>query len=163
MKHELYSPKKNHNLTKDLVKNFSQNVCAGDIFSLNGPLGVGKTQFVKYIGNDLHVKDYITSPTYGLVHFYNTPNLNIMHVDAYRLESQQEFCDLGLEEFFDNHLTFIEWGDKLELLFDMFIHVQLKFDEMDEQNRLVDFTVKGIDMDSRKTKKWCHFIGNLMS
>ena len=85
---------------------------AGDAVILSGALATGKTQFVKYLSNFLEIKDVVTSPTFTLVHFYQGGRLSLIHVDAYRLESEAEYNDLTLDNFLDNHAILIEWGDK---------------------------------------------------
>ncbi len=68
----------------------------GDIISLTGDLGAGKTTLTKSIGKGLGVEDYITSPTFTLINEYNG-RLNLYHFDVYRLEGPIDLYDLGLK------------------------------------------------------------------
>lgn len=86
----------------------------GDIISLTGDLGAGKTTLTKSIGKGLGVEDYITSPTFTLINEYNG-RLNLYHFDVYRLEGPIDLYDLGFEEYiYSNGVSIIEWGDKIE-------------------------------------------------
>lgn len=80
--------------------------------SLEGPLGAGKTHFVKAVATHLGITDPVTSPTFTLLHTYRSGSSVLHHSDWYRLESAAEAEALGLEEYFGEGLTFIEWGDR---------------------------------------------------
>jgi tRNA threonylcarbamoyladenosine biosynthesis protein TsaE len=93
----------------------------GDIFSINGPLGAGKTSLVQGMAKGLGVKETVNSPTFNIIKIYKFKNLKssiqkFIHIDAYRLKSSQELLDLGIEEIFisKNSLILIEWGDKVK-------------------------------------------------
>jgi tRNA threonylcarbamoyladenosine biosynthesis protein TsaE len=84
---------------------------AGDCLLLHGPMGSGKTQFVKFIIQALGSQDPVTSPTYGLANFYQTNRMPVLHVDTYRLSGVEEYRQLGLDEYYDSHLILVEWGE----------------------------------------------------
>ena len=89
----------------------------GDIISLMGDLGAGKTTLTKSIGKGLGVEDYITSPTFTLINEYKG-RIWLYHFDVYRLENVTDLEDLGFEEYFySNGVSIIEWGDKIEEIF----------------------------------------------
>lgn len=86
----------------------------GDIISLTGDLGAGKTTLTKSIGKGLGVEDYITSPTFTLINEYKG-RINLYHFDVYRLEGSMDLYDLGFEEYiYSEGISIIEWGDKIE-------------------------------------------------
>ncbi|NJC23104.1 tRNA threonylcarbamoyladenosine biosynthesis protein TsaE [Arthrobacter pigmenti] len=92
---------------------------AGDLLILTGELGAGKTTFAQGLGRGLGVREGIISPTFVLVR--NHPSLTggpaLVHVDAYRLESDAEIDDLDLESTVDDSVTVVEWGaDRVEHL-----------------------------------------------
>ena len=87
---------------------------AGDCLLLNGPLAVGKTHFVQTFAAVMEVQDNVTSPTYTLVHLYQTASLPLVHVDAYRLQSVEEYEDLALYDQQIDSITLIEWGEKVQ-------------------------------------------------
>ncbi|MDD7835447.1 MULTISPECIES: tRNA (adenosine(37)-N6)-threonylcarbamoyltransferase complex ATPase subunit type 1 TsaE [Paenarthrobacter] len=106
---------------------------AGDLLVLTGELGAGKTTFTQGLGEGLGVRAGIISPTFVLVRIH--PNLpdgprpggpDLVHVDAYRLESAAEIDDIDLENTMDTAVTVVEWGrDRVEHLSESRLEVQL--------------------------------------
>jgi tRNA threonylcarbamoyladenosine biosynthesis protein TsaE len=83
----------------------------GDVISLSGDLGAGKTVFVQGLAAALSVKGRVTSPTFTIVHEYHGRH-RILHIDVYRLNSFQEVLDLGFEELLDPEaIMLVEWGE----------------------------------------------------
>jgi tRNA threonylcarbamoyladenosine biosynthesis protein TsaE len=87
-------------------------------FAFYGPMGSGKTTFIKAICKELGATDNVTSPTFSLVNEYLTGNGEILyHFDLYRIKNMDELFDLGYEEYFySDHYVFIEWAEKAEEL-----------------------------------------------
>lgn len=86
------------------------------IWLLEAEMGVGKTTFVKTLGNFLNITDHISSPTYNIVNEYITAdNSTIYHFDFYRIQSEEEAYQVGIEEYLDSgNLCLIEWGKNIE-------------------------------------------------
>jgi tRNA threonylcarbamoyladenosine biosynthesis protein TsaE len=86
----------------------------GTVVALMGTLGAGKTRLVQAFAAAQGVpRDAATSPTFVLVNEYQG-RLPIYHIDAYRLRDEDEFLELGPEEYFDSAgVTFIEWADRV--------------------------------------------------
>lgn len=82
------------------------------VVSLEGPLGAGKTHFVKAVAAALAIHEEVTSPTFTLLQSYDSDGQQLHHSDWYRLESANEALALGLEEYYGEGLMIIEWGDK---------------------------------------------------
>jgi tRNA threonylcarbamoyladenosine biosynthesis protein TsaE len=83
----------------------------GDVISLNGDLGAGKTVFVQGLAAALGVTGRVTSPAFTIVHEY-AARWPILHIDVYRLNSYQEVLDLGFEELIDPaSILVVEWGE----------------------------------------------------
>ncbi|HEU4480743.1 MAG TPA: tRNA (adenosine(37)-N6)-threonylcarbamoyltransferase complex ATPase subunit type 1 TsaE [Actinomycetota bacterium] len=88
----------------------------GDVISLAGDLGSGKTVFVQGLATALGAIGRVTSPSFTIVHEYRA-RYPIVHLDVYRLDSFQEVLDLGFEEFLDPEaILVLEWGDAVEPL-----------------------------------------------
>ncbi len=85
----------------------------GDVISLTGDLGAGKTALVQGLAAALGVENRVTSPTFTIVHQYDG-RFPIIHLDIYRLQSFQEVIDLGFEEFLSPEaIIAIEWGEAI--------------------------------------------------
>lgn len=97
--------------TYELGIKIGKNLIAGDVISLNGDLGAGKTHLTKGIAEGMGVKDYITSPTFTIVNEY-CGRLPLYHFDVYRIDDIQEMYEIGFDEYlYGNGACIIEWGD----------------------------------------------------
>ena len=93
-----------------------RNTSNRKIVLLNGQMGVGKTTLVKEIAKLLGVEENVSSPTFSIVNEYHG-NEVIFHFDFYRLESEEEAYDFGIEEYFDSgNLCLLEWPEKISNL-----------------------------------------------
>lgn len=102
----------------DVAGQFLDFVGDKTIFALYGPMGVGKTTFVKAIASCLRVTDDVSSPTFAIVNEYRTEEGEpIYHFDFYRVNTVSEALDFGYEEyFFSGSRCFIEWPEKIDAL-----------------------------------------------
>ncbi len=119
----------------------------GDVVSLSGDLGAGKTVFVQGLAAALGVAAQVTSPTFTIVHEYQG-RYTILHVDVYRLSSFQEVLDLGFEELLDpSAVMLVEWGEAVApLLPRRHLTVDLRRDGIDDEDlRRVTFVPHGFD------------------
>ena len=90
----------------------------GDVVALVGELGTGKTQFIKGLATGVGVgkPTYISSPSFTLINEY-PGKVPFYHIDLFRLQSEKEAEELGLEEYFQGEgITAIEWADKIPSL-----------------------------------------------
>ncbi len=108
---------------KALAVQTAEKLKGGEVFGLIGPLGSGKTAFVKALGKALKIKSTITSPSFVIMQEYqgklkNNKQVQIYHLDLYRINSLNEIKHLGLEDFWQNknQITLIEWADKLKTI-----------------------------------------------
>lgn len=86
---------------------------AGDVVALVGDLGAGKTTFVRSCARALGVTEPVTSPTFTIVHEYEATT-EIVHIDAYRLDSAAELTDVGGDELIGvDTIAFVEWANQV--------------------------------------------------
>jgi len=103
--------------TADIAADFARTLEAPRPICLVGPLGAGKTHFVKGLALGLGVTDAVTSPTFSLAHEYAGGRWPLVHLDLYRLKNIEEAYDLGIDDYFRSGIVAIEWGDRFpELL-----------------------------------------------
>jgi tRNA threonylcarbamoyladenosine biosynthesis protein TsaE len=102
--------------TRKLAATVAGGLRPGDVVSLVGELGAGKTCFVQGAAEALGVEERVTSPSFLLRREY-AAQIPIVHLDIYRLETLQEVVDIGYDEVLDRaRVTFIEWGDAMSPL-----------------------------------------------
>lgn len=129
---------KNLKETKILAKKFAKLLIGGETVLLNGDLGAGKTTFIKYVLQELGVKENITSPTFTIMHEYKAKKFDIYHFDMYRLSNSKEAIAFGIEEYLfqdsSRKLIFIEWAENIsDIINDQCIKINIKF--IDENKR----------------------------
>lgn len=86
-----------------------EHAMPGDLIMLNGPLGAGKTTMTQGIADGLGVSEQVSSPTFVIAHIH-PGRFDLVHVDAYRLESMDELDALDLDASLEDSLTVVEWG-----------------------------------------------------
>lgn len=102
--------------TIEFAYNLAKTSKSGDIFCLEGDLGVGKTVIAKGMGKFFNVKENITSPTFTILKTYNLNNKSIKrlhHFDLYRIKNIEELLNIGFEEYINdkNSIVIIEWPE----------------------------------------------------
>lgn len=87
----------------------------GDILTLSGPLGAGKTSFVQALAKELGAKRVPKSPTFAMLHAYDIKAGRLLHVDAYRIEDERDLLPLDLEDELlePGTLLVIEWPEHI--------------------------------------------------
>jgi tRNA threonylcarbamoyladenosine biosynthesis protein TsaE len=116
--------------TRRLAATVAEALRIGDVVSLTGELGAGKTCFVQGAAAALGVPDRVTSPTFLLRRDYEG-RVPIVHLDVYRLDTLQEASELGLDEA-GTSVTFIEWGDAMQPLLPT-DHLEIAFRTSDQE------------------------------
>src|SRR5690625_1699021 len=126
--------------TKEIASFLATYLQAGDVVTLEGNLGVGKTTFTKGLAQGLEIKRAITSPTFTIIKEYRG-KLPLYHMDAYRLEYSEE--DIGFDEYFyGDGISVVEWANFIEdYLPNEYLIVTIERKEMD--TRAIQFISKG--------------------
>ena len=134
--------------TKNLAIRLSPFLCPEMVLLLKGPIGSGKSVFARAIISTLLTKsnrqeEDIPSPTFTLVQCYQADEMEIWHVDLYRIEFDLEIMELGLEEAFETSLCIIEWGEKLgRFTPDNPIEITIEYNSNYESRREITITTK---------------------
>ncbi|MBD8926568.1 MAG: tRNA (adenosine(37)-N6)-threonylcarbamoyltransferase complex ATPase subunit type 1 TsaE, partial [[Eubacterium] rectale] len=96
--------------THALGKKLGENAKPGDVYTLLGDLGVGKTVLTQGIADGLGIKEAICSPTFTIVQVYDEGRMPFYHFDVYRIGDIEEMDEIGYEDYFyGDGLTMIEW------------------------------------------------------
>ena len=84
----------------------------GEIYTLNGELGVGKTVFTQGVAAGLGITEHVNSPTFTIVQVYEKGRLPFYHFDVYRIGDIEEMDEIGYEDYFyGNGVCIVEWAD----------------------------------------------------
>lgn len=115
---------------------------AGDVILLEGPLGGGKTRFTQGLARGLGISQPLTSPTFILINQYRGP-ISLYHMDLYRIESEAEAIDLGLDDyFFGDGVCAVEWPDRAPGAMPPG-HFLIRFEHLGESSRRLTFGARG--------------------
>lgn len=88
---------------------------AGEVYSLIGDLGVGKTVFTQGVASGLGIKESVNSPTFTILQVYDEGKLPFYHFDVYRIGDIEEMDEIGYEEYFyGDGVCLIEWANLIE-------------------------------------------------
>ena len=132
------------NDTLMLGKNLASLLKKGDLVVLSGELGAGKTKFTEGFLKFFNLEDEISGPTFNIVNEYKKDDISIYHFDVYRLEDVAEFYEIGGDEYFENGICLIEWGELIkDALPKSFISIDITKLENDENKRLFRFISQG--------------------
>jgi len=115
---------------KEVAEYLAPLLKTGDVVTLNGTLGAGKTTFTRYLIRLLAKDDNmeVPSPTFTLVQEYSLPNIDIWHFDLYRLdEKEKDIIELGWEEARRYGVALVEWADRLGALLPKH-HISVNFE-----------------------------------
>jgi len=116
--------------TETIGRQLASDVNAGSVLALKGELGSGKTLFTQALVAGLESDATVTSPTFTIVHEYQSGRLPIYHFDFFRLDNRESAVRLGLEDyFFGDGVSVIEWADRFPEL-------------IPEQARWISFEIK---------------------
>jgi len=103
--------------TFEIGRKLSQTAKPGEIYTLNGDLGVGKTVFTQGMAAGLGITEHVNSPTFTIVQVYESGRLPFYHFDVYRISDAAEMDEIGYEDyFFGNGLCIVEWAERIQEL-----------------------------------------------
>lgn len=103
--------------TFELGKKIGREAAPGDVYTLVGDLGVGKTVFTKGVAAGLGILDPVSSPTFTIVQVYEEGRLPFYHFDVYRIGDIEEMEEIGFEDYiYGEGVSLIEWANLIEEL-----------------------------------------------
>ena len=101
--------------TLELGRQLGKAAQPGDVYTLVGDLGVGKTVLTQGIAEGLDIDEAICSPTFTIVQVYEEGRMPFYHFDVYRIGDVEEMDEIGYEDYFyGDGVTFIEWANLIE-------------------------------------------------
>ena len=133
--------------TKILAQKFVEALTKREeavVVALDGDLGSGKTTFSQFVGEALGVRDAIQSPTFlieKIYELYDKPWKHLIHIDAYRLDKEEELLHLGWKEIISrqDNLVLVEWAEKVKgILPEGTIHISFK--HISEREREIEIS-----------------------
>lgn len=111
MQTETFSPEE----TYALGQKIGREAAPGDVFTMVGELGAGKTVFTQGVASGLGVKETVCSPTFTIVQVYEGGRLPFYHFDVYRIGDIEEMDEIGYEDYFYGEgVAMIEWANLIE-------------------------------------------------
>ena len=148
MENYIYNSK-SENDTKKLAIKMASMLKKGDLIVLCGELGSGKTKFTEGFLTYFGLDNEISSPTFTIVNEYKKDDINIYHFDVYRLEDSSEFYAIGGDEYFENGICLIEWGELIEdALPNEYIKIDFSRDDSNENERILNIQSIGNKYDN---------------
>jgi len=121
---------KNAKETFELGVSMGEQAKPGQVYTLLGDLGVGKTLFTQGFAKGLGILEPVSSPTFTIVQIYKEGRIPFYHFDVYRIGDIEEMDEIGYEDYFyGNGVCMIEWADQIEeILPDDVIRIVLEKD-----------------------------------
>lgn len=116
--------------TYELGRRLGEEARAGQVYTLIGDLGVGKTVFTKGLAAGLGITEPVSSPTFTIVQEYEEGRLPFYHFDVYRIGDVEEMDEIGYEDYFyGNGVCLIEWADLIrEILPEHYKEIRIEKD-----------------------------------
>ncbi len=129
--------------TIELAQNIESEKFPNMVICLEGDLGSGKTVFTKGFASSLGIEETITSPTFNIIKEYPNKEMDLYHMDVYRLDDKKD--DLGIEEYFTRGgVTIIEWADMIkDILPEERLEIRFKILDDEENTRVLIITPFG--------------------
>lgn len=128
MKYQIKTLEETNKLAQEIAKNLN----IGQVITLKGTLGAGKTYFTSCLINALLQKynqpnATVVSPTFNIVKEYQLKDFSVYHFDLYRLKNKNELYELDIETCFENGISIIEWPEIAEdIIYNVAMEIEIK-------------------------------------
>ena len=134
--------------TYEIASEFASKLKPGDIITLDGDLGAGKTAFVRGLVSGLGISDAVSSPTFTIVNEYRHGEVPLFHFDLYRLECDDDLYGIGWDHYLDEKgICVIEWSDIMPDVFCMphyKIYISKDYEVSEEYRKITIDYIGGI-------------------
>ena len=143
--------------TFEVGKKIGENAKPGQIYTLTGDLGVGKTVFTQGVAAGLGITEPICSPTFTIIQEYESGRLPLYHFDVYRLSEAEEIYEVGYEDYLNSGgIILIEWADiiKSELPKE---YIEIKLFYHEDETREVELRYVGNPAKEKEMLKYVDF------
>ncbi|MBQ7920748.1 MAG: tRNA (adenosine(37)-N6)-threonylcarbamoyltransferase complex ATPase subunit type 1 TsaE [Lachnospiraceae bacterium] len=123
---ESFAPEETFNIGREI----GENALPGQVYTLIGDLGVGKTVFTQGVAQGLGITEPVSSPTFTIVQVYGEGRLPFYHFDVYRIGDVEEMDEIGYEDmFYGDGICLIEWANLIEeILPDSYVQITIEKD-----------------------------------
>lgn len=129
--------------TQKIASEFAKKLKPGDILTLDGDLGAGKTAFTGGLAKGIGINGYITSPTFTIVNEYRNGTMPLFHFDVYRLESMDDLYDIGWEDYISQGgICVVEWADIIRDGLDL-PYYEIRITKLSDDKRNITINHKG--------------------
>ena len=133
--------------TFNFAKNFAKQLKGGEIIELYGNLGAGKTIFTKGLAFGIGIREVVNSPTFVIMKIYKIKKKyykikNLVHIDAYRINSDEDVVDIGIKEYFnrDDTIIIIEWAENIKkIILQKSIKIKIKIIDKNTRKIKINF------------------------
>lgn len=129
MKEIIYESESPEN-TRAIAAELASKVLPGEVYTLNGDLGVGKTVFTQGFAKGLGIEGVVSSPTFTILQEYEDGRIPLYHFDVYRIGDIEEMEEVGFDDYvYGEGVTLIEWAELIgELIPDNAKHITIEKD-----------------------------------
>ena len=138
--------KKTHNITdrkylEKLVCHFTQQLSDQEVIWLTGPLGIGKSEWVRLSLKHIGYQQTVPSPSFAIHHEYFVKQKKMTHIDLYRVKTEEDLESIGFFDLFleEKGIIFVEWADRVTMKLDGWVQTFLNF-YWDRNQRMVSIT-----------------------
>lgn len=131
--------------TQAIAADFAKILKSGDVITLDGDLGAGKTAFTGGLARGLGISGHITSPTFTIVNEYRSGIMPLFHFDVYRLSSMDDLYDIGWEDYInEGGICVVEWADIIRDGLDLpYYEIRITKSSASDDSRQISIVYKG--------------------
>jgi tRNA threonylcarbamoyladenosine biosynthesis protein TsaE len=132
--------------TRKIGEIIGKEAIRGEVYTLIGDLGVGKTTFTQGVAAGLGIQEPVNSPTFTILQVYEEGRIPFYHFDVYRIEEEEEMEEIGYDDYFYGEgVCFVEWANRIPSILPK-KHMQINIEKKNEKGfdyRKITITKQG--------------------